>query len=201
MPRRKPAPSTSSHLRRSIASTAARLMAEEGFTDYGAAKRKAARSLGASEGEALPTNEEVETELRAWQSLYQEDEQLERVHDLRTTGLEVMQLLAEFHPYLTGGALDGTAGRYSAVEIELFADSSKDVEIALLSHGISYDIMDNRRAGVDAQLRLDWNDFPVLIAIFPPVAERQQPKSPHGGRGRNRVRAEAVIELLRSAPK
>jgi hypothetical protein len=201
MPRRKPASSTSSHLRRSIASTAARLMAEEGFTDYGAAKRKAARSLGASEGEALPTNEEVETELRAWQSLYQEDEQLERVHDLRTTGLEVMQLLAEFHPYLTGGALDGTAGRYSAVEIELFADSSKDVEIALLSHGISYDIMDNRRAGVDAQLRLDWNDFPVLIAIFPPVAERQQPKSPHGGRGRNRVRAEAVIELLRSAPK
>jgi hypothetical protein len=201
MPRRKPASSTSSHLRRSIASTAARLMAEEGFTDYGAAKRKAARSLGASEGEALPTNEEVETELRAWQSLYQEDEQLERVHDLRTTGLEVMQLLAEFHPYLTGGALDGTAGRYSAVEIELFADSSKDVEIALLSHGISYDIMDNRRAGVDAQLRLDWNDFPVLIAIFPPVAERQQPKNPHGGRGRNRVRAEAVIELLRSAPK
>ncbi|BAO31102.1 hypothetical protein [Sulfuritalea hydrogenivorans] len=201
MPRRKLAPSASSYLRRSIASAAARLMAEEGLTDYGAAKRKAARSLGAAEGEALPTNEEIETELRAWQSLYQEDEQLERVHDLRTTGLEVMQLLAEFHPYLTGGALDGTAGRYSAVEIELFADSSKDVEIALLSHGISYDIMDNRRAGVDAQLRLDWNDFPVLIAIFPPVAERQQPKNPHGGRGRNRVRAEGVIELLRSAPK
>lgn len=201
MPRRKLAPSASSHLRRSIASTAARLMAEEGFTDYGAAKRKAARSLGASEGEALPTNEEIEIELRAWQSLYQEDEQRERVHDLRTTGLEVMQLLAEFHPYLTGGALDGTAGRYSAVELELFADSSKDVEIALLSHGISYDIMDNRRAGVDAQLRLDWNDFPVLIAIFPPIAERQQPKSPHGGRGRNRVRAEAVIELLRDSPK
>jgi hypothetical protein len=201
MPRRKPASSASSHLRRSIASTAARLMAEEGFTDYGAAKRKAARSLGASEGEALPTNDEVETELRAWQSLYQEDEQRERVHDLRTTGLEVMQLLAEFHPYLTGGALDGTAGRYSAVEIELFADSSKDVEIALLSHGISYDIMDNRRPGVDAQLRLDWNDFPVLIAIFPPIAERQQPKNPQGGRSRNRVRAEAVIELLRSAPE
>jgi hypothetical protein len=201
MPRRKPASSASSHLRRSIAGTAARLMAEEGFTDYGAAKRKAARSLGASEGEALPTNDEVETELRAWQSLYQEDEQRERVHDLRTTGLEVMQLLTEFHPYLTGGALDGTAGRYSAVEIELFADSSKDVEIALLSRGISYDIMDNRRQGVDAQLRLDWNDFPVLIAIFPPIAERQQPKNPHGGRARNRVRADAVIELLRSAPE
>jgi hypothetical protein len=201
MPRRKLAPSASSHLRRAVAVAAARLMAEEGIGDYGVAKRKAARNLGAAEGEALPTNEEIETELRAWQSLYQEDEQRERVHDLRTTALEVMQLLAEFHPYLTGGALDGTAGRYSAVEIDLYADSSKDVEIALLSHGISYDTMDNRRIGVDAQLRLDWNDFPVLISIYPPVSERQQPKNPHGGRSRQRIRAEAVIELLREGPK
>lgn len=201
MPRRKLAPSASSHLRRTIASAAARLMAEEGISDYGAAKRKAARSLGAADGEALPTNEEIETELRAWQSLYQEDEQRERVHDLRMTALEVMELLAEFHPYLTGGALDGTAGRYSAVEIDLYADSSKDVEIALLSHGISYDTLDNRRIGVEAQLRLDWNDFPVQISIYPPVAERQQPKNPHTGRGRQRVRTEAVIELLQETPK
>lgn len=201
MPRRKPAVPASSHLRRSIAAAAARLMAEEGIGDYGAAKRKAARSLGAAESDALPTNEEVEAELRAWQSLYQEDEQRERVHDLRTTALEVMQQLAEFNPYLTGAALDGTAGRYSAVEIELFADSSKDVEIALLSHGISYDIVDNRRQGLDSQLRLDWNDFPVMISVYPPLAERQQPKNPHGGRGRPRVRADAVLELLRETPK
>lgn len=201
MPRRKPPASASSYLRRTIASAAARLMAEDGITDYGAAKRKAARSLGAGEGEALPTNEEIETELRAWQSLYQEDEQRERVHDLRTTALEVMHLLAEFNPYLSGGALDGTAGRYSAVELDLYADSSKDVEIMLLSHGISYDTLDNRRIGVDAQLRLDWNDFPVLISVYPPSAERQQPKNSHGGRTHRRVRAEAVRELLREAPK
>ncbi|MDA8257885.1 MAG: hypothetical protein M0Z99_20050, partial [Betaproteobacteria bacterium] len=89
----------------------------------------------------------------------------------------------------------------SAVELDLYADSSKDVEIALLSHGISYDIVDNRRIGVEAQLRLDWNDLPVQISIYPPVAERQQPKNPHTGRGRHRVRTEAVIELLQEAPK
>ncbi len=176
-------------------------MAEEGIGDYGAAKRKAARALGSADGESLPTNDEIETELRAWQSLYQEDEQRERLHDLRTTALEVMQLLAEFHPYLTGGALDGTAGRYASVEIDLFADSSKDVEIALLSHGISYDTTDNRRIGVDAQLRLDWNDFPVLISIYPPTAERQQSKNPHGASGRHRARPDAVMELLRTATK
>jgi hypothetical protein len=176
-------------------------MAEEGIDDYGAAKRKAARSLGAGDGEALPTNEEVETELRAWQSLYQEDEQRERVHDLRATALEVMQLLAEFNPYLTGGALDGTAGRYSAVDLDLFADSSKDVEIALLSRGISYDTLDNRRVGLEAQLRLEWNDLPVNISVYPATFERQQARSATGGRGRQRVRVDAVRELLREPPK
>ena len=198
MPRRKPAPSASSHLRRAIAGAAARLMAEEGIGDYGTAKRKAARGMGADDSAALPTNEEIETELRAWQSLYQEDEQRERLHDLRTTALEVMQLLAGFNPYLTGGALDGTAGRYSAVEIDLFADSSKDVEIALLSNGISYDVMDNRRIGLDSQLRLEWNDLPVMISVYPPVAERQHAKHPHAGR--QRARTDAVAELLREAP-
>lgn len=197
MPRRKPAPSASSQLRRAIASAAARLMAEDGITDYGAAKRKAARSLGAAEGDALPTNEEIETELRSWQSLYQEDEQRERVHDLRATALEVMQALTEFNPYLTGGALDGTAGRYSAAEIELFADSSKDVEIALLSQGISYEVIDKRKPGLDSQLAIDWNDIPVLLSIYPPLAERQQPKTHHSSHGRRRARAEAVIDLLR----
>jgi hypothetical protein len=73
-------------------------MAEHGMADYGMAKRKAARSLGVGEGEALPTNEEIETELRAWQSLYQEDEQRERVHDLRSTALEVMEAAGRFPP-------------------------------------------------------------------------------------------------------
>lgn len=196
MPRRKLAPSNSSHLRRAIANAAARLMAEDGIADYGAAKRKAARSLGAAEGEALPTNEEIETELRAWQSLYQEDEQRERIHDLRATALEVMELLSEFHPYLTGGAADGTAGRYSAVEIELFADCSKDVEIVLLSHGISYDPVENRRIGADAQLRLEWNDFPVSISVYPSPMERQMPKKPGRGRTLQRLRADGVLELL-----
>lgn len=199
MPRRKPAPSASSQLRRAIASAAARLMAEDGITDYGVAKRKAARGLGAGDSDALPTNEEIETELRSWQSLYQEDEQRERLHDLRTTALEVMQVLAEFNPYLTGSALDGTAGRYSAAEIELFADSSKDVEIALLAQDISYDIIDNRKPGLDSQLAIEWNDIPVLLSIYPPIAERHQPKAHHGGQGRRRARAEAVMDLLRES--
>lgn len=201
MPRRKPSLSASSSLRRSIAAQAARMMAEDGIDNYGLAKRKAARALGASESESLPTNEEVETELRAYQALYQEDEQPERLRELRQVALEVMELLDEFHPYLTGGVLDGTAGRYAEVEIELFADSGKDVEISLLSHNISYEIAESQRQGPDApeiRLRLDWDDVPVILAVFPIQAERRQRRNPHTGKSHARAKANIVAELLSS---
>jgi hypothetical protein len=132
MPRRKPTASASSHARRAIASAAARLMAEHGIADYGMAKRKAARSLGAGEGEALPTNEEIEDRVARLAVPVPGRRTARAGSRLAHTALEVMEALADFRPYLTGGALSGTAGRYSAIELELYADSSKDVEIALL---------------------------------------------------------------------
>ena len=58
-------PSRSGNLRREVAAAAARMMAEDGISDFGFAKRKAARQLGASDADALPTNAEIEAELRA----------------------------------------------------------------------------------------------------------------------------------------
>lgn len=199
MPRRKPAPPASSRLRQNIASHAARLMAEEGIDDYGFAKRKAARALGASESEALPGNHEVEAELRAYQALYQEEEHPERLRDLRETALEVMSLLSHHHPYLTGAVLEGTAGRYAEIEIELFADSSKDVEIELLSRDIPYETLGIRRqtpSSPEARLRVEWNENPIVLSIFPPAFERQHRRDPHSGRSHGRANPDAVAALL-----
>jgi hypothetical protein len=185
--------------RRSIASLAARMIAEDGIEDYGHAKRKAARSLGMGEAEALPTNDEVDVELRTYQTLYQEDEQRERLSELRRVALEVMELLAEFRPYLTGAVLDGTAGRYASVEIDLFADSAKDVEISLLSRNIPYEITDPRRRGPDtaeAELRIDCEGSPVLLSVYPLQLERQQPRSAQSGSRHQRARASHVASLV-----
>ena len=46
-------------LRQHIAALAARLIAEDGIADYGLAKRKAARQLGATRGEVMPNNAEI----------------------------------------------------------------------------------------------------------------------------------------------
>ncbi len=199
MARHKTPPRSNTQARRSIASLAARMIAEDGIDDYGHAKRKAARSLGMGEEEALPTNDEVETELRMYQALYQEDEQPERLRELRQVALEVMELLAEFRPYLTGAVLDGTAGRYAAVEIDLFADSAKDVEISLLSREIPYEIAEPRRRGPDtpeAELQIDCEGTPVLLSVFPLQLERQQRRNAHSGNRSQRARASQVATLV-----
>lgn len=199
MPRRKASFNNGNSLRREIASAAARLMAEDGIADYGFAKRKAARSLGADEGEALPTNQEVELELRAYQAIYQDEEQPARLLELRRLALEAMDLLAEFRPYLTGAVLDGTAGRHSRIELDLYADSAKDVEIMLVSNDISYqpDEKNQHRAGSpEARLLLDHGDVPVQLSIYPLIAERRHQRDPHTGRSAQRASREAVAALL-----
>jgi hypothetical protein len=187
-------------MRRNIASLAARIMAEDGIADYGFAKRKAARQLGAPDTEELPTNAEIEIELRTYQSLYQADEQEARLDELRASALEVMRLLRDFSPYLTGPVLNGTAGRYATIELQLFAESAKTVEIFLLDRGIDCDHVAPRRTGPEAPetiLCLDWDDVPVEIAVFSQNMERSQRRNPHSGKVEERISlalAESLFE-------
>lgn len=122
-----------------IAQAAARMMAEDGIHDFAYAKKKAGRQLGVSENSALPTNAEVEEEIRLYHQIYSADEQPQELHKLRRAALATMQLFERFNPHLTGSVLEGTAGRFGQTDIHLFADSAKDVEIFLLSQQIPFE--------------------------------------------------------------
>jgi hypothetical protein len=126
-------------MRARIAAAAARLMAEDGINDFALAKRKAARVLGAANTEALPGNDEIETELRAYLALYQADEHPERVAELRRLALDAMRSLERFNPYLTGPVLAGIAGPYAEIELQLFPESTKEVELFLIDRNLRYE--------------------------------------------------------------
>src|SRR5437899_1821734 len=128
-----------------IAAAAARLMAEDGIDDFSFAKRKAARQLGANDAQALPTNDEIEAELNAYRALYQAEEPPRHVAELRRVALEAMRALKRFNPYLTGPVLKGIAGPYAEIELQLFPDSLKEVEIFLLDRNIPYSTKEGRR--------------------------------------------------------
>ncbi|MBL8485071.1 MAG: hypothetical protein JNJ60_22945 [Rhodocyclaceae bacterium] len=168
------------------------MMAEEGVADFRLAKRKAARQLGLENHDVLPRNEEIEAELRTYHALYQEDEHPHRVRDMRTAAANLMRELESFTPYLCGAVADGTAARYSAIELQLFAGSSKDVELFLLNRQVRFDTREPRRrdrAAPETVFRLEWEDYPVELAVYPREAERAA--------GRDRLRLPALLELLR----
>ncbi|MDP1765662.1 MAG: hypothetical protein Q8K83_02050 [Methylotenera sp.] len=125
-------------LRQLIAQQAARMMAEDGISDYAYAKKKAGRQVGAIDNEVLPSNAEIEEELKLYNALFLSEEQPENLRMLRKNALFTMNLLERFNPYLTGTVLDGTAGLGSETHIHLFADSLKDVEMFLLNQDIPF---------------------------------------------------------------
>ena len=189
------------HMRTRIAAAAARIMAEDGVDDFALAKRKAARQLGAEDTQALPKNEEIEFELRTYQSLYQGDEQRARIRLLRSRALEVMRLLEPFRPYLCGPALKGTAGRYSELDLHLFTDDTKAVELFLLNRAIAYQAAQQRHFVGDHErvvsvLKLDWEGIPINIALCLANDERGVLKATPAGRPIERAGIAAVALLL-----
>jgi hypothetical protein len=174
-------------MRARIAAAAARLMAEDGIDDYALAKRKAARGLGAANTEALPGNDEIEAELRAYLALYQADEHPARVAELRSLALEAMHELERFKPYLTGPVLAGTAGPYGEIELQLFPESTKEVELFLIDRNLRYEASDERRYSGDraravAVISLDWQGVPLRLSVFDPRDERLALKTTLAGR-------------------
>lgn len=126
-------------LRQMIAQSAARMMAEDGISDYAYAKNKAGRQLGVVESSVLPSNTEIEEELKLYNALFLSDEQPENLANLRKNALFTMEMLSRFNPYLTGSVLDGTAGLGSETHIHLFAESLKEVEMYLLNLDIPFE--------------------------------------------------------------
>ncbi|HEY0906340.1 MAG TPA: hypothetical protein VGE17_04005 [Methylophilus sp.] len=128
----------STDLRQEIAQSAARLMYEEGISDYARAKRKAIKAMGITHDAPLPTNAEIDAALREYHALYADETDAAHLLELRQAALHTMRLLQKFQPYLIGTVMEGTAGPHADTEIHVFAESAKELEIYLLNQNIPY---------------------------------------------------------------
>lgn len=126
-------------MREQLAHQAAKLMAEDGITDHATAKHKAARQLGASDTQHLPSNQEVDDALHSYRALYQHESHPDILQLLREEALAAMRLLEPFHPYLTGSVLSGSAGEHSDINLMLFSDDAKAVLLFLLKHDLEFE--------------------------------------------------------------
>lgn len=188
-----------------IAQEAARLMAEQGITDFYVAKRKAARHLGAPDTRNMPRNAEVEEALASYHRLFHASEQAGYLAELRTSATRAMRFLEEFSPRLVGSVLSGTAGLHSDINLHLFADTPEHVAMFLMEQKIPYDSKLKRfKLGGDGV-----QEFPVFgfragehaveLTVFPSEGRREAPRSPVDGKPMRRASLQDVELLLNEA--
>lgn len=189
-------------MREQLAHHAARLMAENGITDFELAKRKAARQMGAPDTHHLPSNQEIENALRSFRELFQHDTHPAILRALREQALRTMQQLEPFHPYLTGSVLNGTAGEQSDINLVAFSDDEKAVLLYLLKHNIEFESgewrisLSGRMQSVPSFTLTTEIGVPLHLTILPANAQHSCGRKPE-----THADAFALSTLLNSTAK
>jgi len=184
-----------------IAHLAARLMAEDGVEDYALAKRKAARQAGMADTRELPTNDEIAAALKLYHDIYQETEHRDRLRTLREKAVRAMRELASFTPYLTGSVLNGNAGKYAGIDLQLFTDDVKSVELYFIDRDIPYRAAQARiYAGGEPRTvpvyTVDDEGIEIEVTVLTPRELRVPVKTSLEGKAIERAKLSAVERLL-----
>ncbi len=193
-----------SHLRQHIAQEAARIMAEEGVSDFHSAKRKAATRIGVEDLRSMPRNQEVEAALADYQRLFDPGSH-SHLRALREAAVGAMRLLAQFNPRLVGPVLRGTAHRHSSVNLHVFAGAAEEVALYLLARAIPFET-GQRRLRFGAERSAEYPVFRFLageheieVTSFPLDGPPQPPLSPVDGKPMRRAPLAAVQALLEAS--
>ena len=185
-----------------VAQLAAQLICEQGIRDFSLAKRKAARQLGIAESHHLPGTIEIEAALKNYQTLFQTDTHPAVLRQLRVVAIDTMQMLAEFQPYLTGSVLNGTANKHSDIQIELFTDNEKDVELFLLNRNMQFRQAQRQMShqGYHKQIPcfiLSNEICDIVITVQPPAGKRSLPRSSRHEAAPKRASLNQLVALLK----
>jgi hypothetical protein len=186
---------------RRLVSETARIVCEEGHTDYRLAKLKAAERLGLGSGVHLPSNAEVQQAVIEYQRLFGGREYAQRLSVLRKTAVQAMRMLEQFEPRLVGAVASGATTDANHVQLHCFADKPEAIDWLLESRGLKFDVNQRRYRYPDGKA----NDVPVItfmaadvgvdVAVFPERGQRSAPLSMSDGQVVRRLDL-AAVELL-----
>ncbi len=192
-------------IRASIAREAARIMYEEGVKEYRDAKRKAAKAFGPEKalslGSHLPSNAEIHRELSLLIRMHEGEAQSERLRRMRVLALSLLELFAQFRPFLVGSVLTGAVTERSDIDLHLFADSPEDVEMFLRQREIPYEpetvsIRYGSEIREYCHLYLEENGLVIDCTVYHASERNRRPVSSITGRPMERADARRLRELL-----
>jgi len=195
----------SQRVRQEVAFEAARILATEGQRNYRMAKEKAAARLGLSARAGLPSNSEVETELKRYQAMYGGAEHGENLVRLRRAAIGAMRFFKNFRPKLVGPVLDGTADQHSRISLHLFCENDEDVLAFLHRNGIAFEQERRRIRWHDGGFRdmellvIEADGATFELALMTGKSWKQPPPDPIDGGAQRRAGLSEVETLLATA--
>ena len=151
-----------------------RMMAEDGISDFGFAKRKGGEQLSATDADARPTTTRSRPAAHlAWRSTRTREQAAAPARDARRRRPRSMRLLADLFTHRRNW--ERHRRTLPELEIELFPDSTKDVEIFFLNQDFAYEALARAAPPAlqppEAILSFDWDDVPVKVSIYPRRAQ------------------------------
>lgn len=190
-------------VRQQVAFEAARILATEGQRNYALAKQKAADRLGLGSRGGLPSNSEIEAELKRYQALHGGAARLDHVREMRRAALRAMRFFEPFRPRLVGPVLEGTADEHSRISLHVFCESAEELLTFLNRQRIAYEQEQRRIRWHDGSTRtlelvvIDADGQVFELAVMHGASRRQPPPDPVDGRAQRRagpVEIERLIE-------
>jgi len=161
-------------LRQSIAAEAARLIVQGKESDYYAARRKAARvhRRQRPRAEEMPTSSEIQEQVYALAGLFKAEQQSSALRAMRAAAWELMRLLVDFDPRLTGDALTGPILAGAEMRLRLNAGELEPATAQLARAGIELQFVSANTdgAGSPARLKLFYR-FPCEISAGEPLGD------------------------------
>lgn len=189
-------------LRQEVAVEAARILATEGQRNYRQAKQKAAHRLGLSGRSGMPSNSEIEAELKRYQALYGGDEHASDLAEMRRAALEAMKFFSRFRPKLVGQVLEGTADRHSRISLHVFCENADEVVAFLLSRNIRFEQETRRIRWHDDSYRdlelvvIEADGQCFELGLMAGAEWKQPPPDPIDGRPQRRAGVQEVERLI-----
>jgi len=184
-----------------VAEEAARLLIDGVETEYLHAKERALMILGLPSQTRLPSNRKIrENMARLTRSELGEEEIARRLQIMRHIAVEIMDIIADYDPYLIGSSLTGDIRESSDIDLHAYCDGFEELKELLFTYGfedVEEELVENRK-GTFVHLRWLERGIPVEITIYPWSWRDLVPLSSITGKPMKRANLKQLRAILRS---
>jgi len=161
-----------------IAQRAAQLICNHQQSDPKLASLQATLELGLSRKEAQPNEAEINAAIADYRQLFSPNYDADLLN-LRQKSLALLDFFQQFQPFLIGSVLKGSASKHSDINLLIFSDDPKVIEIFLLNQQIAYSCKEKRTQyrQTDSPAIAFWFDnTQIHLQVLPTTARHQANK-------------------------